>query len=158
LQTSPVGSGPYFMAYNGLTQTIWVANRNSANVTVLNQTGIPVTTISTGAEPQFLAWDGGTNMWVSCYSSQLVEQFSSSGVLEASYAITGHGQPSGIAFEGGALYGVTQNGRVFSIFSGLVHYSSGAIGDNNYDIAFDQNHSSLWVTDLNQGIVVRVSP
>jgi len=156
LNTVSVGSGPYFMAYNGSTQTIWVANRNSANVSVVNESGVVVNTISTGAEPQFVAWDGGNNMWVSCYSSQLVEEFSSAGALEASYAVTGHGQPLGITYGAGVLWGVTHDdGYLFGIYNGSVHYFD--IGGGDWDIVYDSTNNVLWVTNFNQGLVSEVS-
>jgi DNA-binding beta-propeller fold protein YncE len=152
-----VGSGPYFMAFNGLTQTVWVTNRNSASVSVVNESGVVINTIGTGSEPQFAAWDGGNNVWVSCYSSQLVEEFSSAGVLEASYPITGHGQPLGLVFGGGVLWGVTHaDGYLFAIYNGAVHYTD--LGGGDWDITYDSSHNYLWVTDINRGFVSEVSP
>jgi YVTN family beta-propeller protein len=156
LNTVTVGSGPFFMAYNGATQTIWVANRNSASVSVVNENGVVVNTIATGSEPEFVAWSGGTDMFVSCYASQLVEQFSSAGALEASYAITGHGQPLGIVAIGDTVWGVTHGGYLFGIYNGLVHYTD--LGGSDYDIAYVSQSNTLWVTDITQGIVSEVDP
>jgi len=121
-------------------------------------------TISTGAEPQFFALNpyvetGITtgDMWVSCYSSQIVEQFSSTGGLLASYAVTGHGQPLGLSIENRAPYavsGVTHNGTVFSINTAnhTVLYT-GPVGSNNYGFAYAPVSNSFWGTDINQGLI-----
>jgi YVTN family beta-propeller protein len=152
LAVVPVGSGPYFLARNPSTSDIWVANRNSANVTVVSQFGAIVNTVATGSEPQFVASDG-FNMWVSCYASQLVEEFSPAGALEASYAITGHGQPVGIVSTLAGPVGVTHSGYLFAIYNNLVHYTN--LGGSDYDIAYSGN--IFWVTDITQGIVSEVN-
>lgn len=156
LNTVPVGSGPYFLAFNGLTQTVWVPNRNSASISVVNESGVVVNTIATGSEPQFVAWSGGSDMFVSCYASQLVEEFSSTGALEASYAIAGHGQPLGIFAIGDIVWGVTHvDGYLFGIYNGVVHYTD--IGGGDWGITYDPSHGVLWVTNNTQGFVSEVS-
>jgi YVTN family beta-propeller protein len=159
-----VGSYPYGVAVNSTNAqtTVWVANRDSASISIINaQTNVLIATIGTGSEPQFFATNPyadngiiGLDMWVSCYSSQLVEQFTYQGSLVASYAITGHGQPLGLSLTSAGVAGATHSGNVFSITPNGVSYTP--VGSNNYGAVFDVNWNTLWVTDLNQGTIFEI--
>lgn len=161
--TITVGSYPYGVAVdsiNGQTN-IWVANRNSNTISVINtSTNIIVNTIPTAGEPQFFQETAyvqgpiyGGDMWISCYTGDVVEQFSSDGSLIASYQINGN--PVGIS-AGPLLYGATHNGELFrSNGGGGVSYES--VGSNNYGVAFNPNWNTIWMTDLNQGIIYELN-
>jgi YVTN family beta-propeller protein len=161
--TLTVGSYPYGVAINDTNAqlTIWVANRNSSNISVIHPLTNVVTTIATGSEPQFFASSAtyygtlyGGNMFVSCYTSQRVEEFSSGGSLVASYAIAG--PPTGIT-QGPELYGATHNGKLLLISpGGSITYET--VGYNNYGAAYDINASAVWVTDINEGKIFEIAP
>jgi YVTN family beta-propeller protein len=162
--TIPVGSYPWGVAVNSsnLQTTVWVANLHSANVSIINTQTNVVTSIATGSEPLFFAKNPyavngiiGGDMWVSCYTSQIVEQFTSQGSLIASYAITGHGEPLGLSISPSGVSGATHNGDVFTISPNGVSYTP--VGSNNYGVIWDPDSSTLWVTDINQGTIFEIS-
>jgi len=58
-------SGPYFMGVSPTDFSVWVANRDSNNVMMLDPYTLTVThVISTDSQPQYITSDGA-NMWVS---------------------------------------------------------------------------------------------
>jgi YVTN family beta-propeller protein len=155
-----VGTGPYSLAVDTANSTIWVANRNSNNVMALNQSGVIQHTVSTGSEPQFLTFDG-TNMWVSCYSAEKVDEISSSGSLLKSVSVSSHGNPTGLTWDpsDGLIWGVTWGGYTFSLnpsTSAVTYYYQG--GHNLYDMIFDTSDRFFWVTDNQDGIVIELVP
>jgi YVTN family beta-propeller protein len=161
--TITVGSHPWGVAVNDTNAqlTIWVANLSSSSISVLNQNGVLQQTIATGSEPLFFASSTtyygtlyGGNMFVSCYTSERVEEFSSGGSLVASYAIAG--SPTGIS-QGPSLYGAAHDGVLFLISpGGSVTYEN--VGYNNYGTAYDLNSSTVWVTDINEGKIFEIVP
>jgi len=164
--TIAVGSNPWGVAVNntnGLT-TVWVANLRSASVSIINAQTNAVSSIATGSEPVFFANNPfavngvlSGDMWVSCYASQIVEQFTSQGSLVASYAITGKGQPEALTLSTFGVFGATHGGYVFLISNaGSVTYPT-HVGDANYGVAYDPGSTTLWVTDINQGIIFEIS-
>jgi len=157
-----VGSGPYFMAVNGTNNTIWIANRNSNNVMELNQSGAIQNTIATDSQPQFLTFNG-TNMWVSCYNSAIVDEISPSGVVLKRISVSAHGGPTGLTWDvyDGLIWGVTWGGYVYSInpnTSAVSYYFTGGAGHNLFDIRYDTNFRFLWVTDLQANLVDQIVP
>ena len=164
--TIPVGSYPWGVSVNSTNfqTTVWVANLHSASVSIINAQTNVVSSIATGSEPVFFANNPfavngivGGDMWVSCYSSQLVEQFTSQGSLVASYAITGHGQPEALTLSTFGVFGATHGGYVFLINNaGTVTYPT-HVGYNNYGVAYDPGATTLWVTDINQNLIFEIS-
>jgi YVTN family beta-propeller protein len=159
LGTFSVGSAPWNVAVNTTDHTIWVANRNSNNVMKLNQSGSVLLTVATDAFPQFLAFDG-TNMWVSCYSSQTIEEISPSGAILKRQSIS-NGQPLGLTWDNvrGLLWGATHGDYVYSFnpnTNAITYHFTGS--GQNYGILFvptsiNLGSNTLWITDLSQGIV-----
>ncbi|MGB6835067.1 MAG: hypothetical protein WBE24_16530, partial [Candidatus Acidiferrum sp.] len=164
--TFPVGTYPWGVAVNSTNDqtTVWVANLHSASVSIINaQTGV-VRSIATGSEPVFFANNPfavngilGGDMWVSCYASQIVEQFTSQGSLIASYAITGHGQPEALTLSTFGVFGATHGGYVFLINNGGTVTYPTHVGDTNYGVAYDPDATTLWVTDIDQGLIFEIS-
>jgi|SRR5271166_1221741 len=166
IATIPVGSFPWGVAVNAINGpvTIWVANEKSASISILEQNGALKQTLATGSEPTFFAsstlYNGGNwagEMVVNCYTAQLVETFFYDGVLPAklvaSSAISGN--PVFTSPGSAGVFGVTHNGHVFLIGSdGGVRYES--LGSNNYGVAVDFNNSSVWVTDINEGLIFEI--
>jgi hypothetical protein len=70
----PVGHGPYWPAVD-TNGDIWVPNRDSNNLTVINHNTMVGTTIATDSQPQYVL-NEGAYMWVSCYSSNKLDEFS----------------------------------------------------------------------------------
>ena len=161
--TISVGSHPWGVAVNDTNAQlrIWVANLSSANISVLDQNGVLQNTIATGSEPLFFAssstYNGtlyGGNMFVSCYTSERVEEFTFGGSLVASYSIAG--SPTGIT-QGPQLYGGAHDGKLFLISpGGSITYD--AVGYNNYGAAYDLNSSTVWLTDINEGKIFEIAP
>jgi YVTN family beta-propeller protein len=157
--TFTVGSGPYFLAYNSADNNIYVPNRNSNTVTVLSKNGVPVRTIATDSQPQFVAQGAGFDMWVSCYSSQKIDRISGGAVVQAVSAP--HSGPTGITLDPrGFLYGVTNSGYTYGInlSTGLVFDDTFRGGSNHahFDAAFFGTF--LWVTDFGGGAAVKLIP
>ena len=59
--TLGVGSQPYAVAVNPVTNKIYVANMNSNNVTVIDGASNTTTTVSVGSGPQAVAVNPATN-------------------------------------------------------------------------------------------------
>jgi len=156
LGTFSVGSAPWNVAVNTTDHTIWVANRNSNNVMKLSQSGSVLLTVATDTNPQFLAFDG-TNMWVSCYTTQTIEEISDSGTILKRQGIVGNGQPLGLTWDSvrGIVWGVTHGAYVYSFnptTNALTYTFTG--GGQNYDVLFmPTNQNTLWITDLSDSTV-----
>lgn len=134
-QTFTVGTGPYYPKVdpNGL---IWVPNRDSNNVTIINLSTHTQTNIATDTQPQFIASDpAGGNMFVSCYNSSKIDQFSTVTHALIRKINAPHANPMAIDASTGIAWGVTWSGYLYSInpSTGVVGNVT-SIGGNNWDI------------------------
>ena len=60
--TIPVGTNPEFVAINEVTNTIYVSNQGSSNVTVINGTTLTTVSVPVGSNPGPVAVNPVTNM------------------------------------------------------------------------------------------------
>lgn len=100
LGTYPVGSNPSRTAVNVETGDVWVANRDSGNVTKLDIDGNVKKTCATGAGPRGVAIEENGDVWVGNYSGGTVVKLSGDdsncAILET---VNTGGAPYGLAID-----------------------------------------------------------
>ncbi len=100
-QNFAVGTTPFGVAFDGAN--IWVANRDSNNVTKLRASdGALQGTFAVGSSPQGLSFDGA-NIWVANLGSNNVTKLrASDGALQGTFAVGS--SPQGLTFDGANIW------------------------------------------------------
>ena len=160
----PVGVNPSrtAVAING---DVWVANRNSANVTHLDTNGALIKTCSVGSGPRGVAIDADGNVWVGNYGDGTVQKldYNTCAVLE-NYTLpnpTATVSPGvyGMAVDGlGNIWMV--NGRSSHRDLAKINIATKTVTDYSfgtylYGIALDK-HNNVWLADWSGQKVYKV--
>ncbi|HEY3027986.1 MAG TPA: hypothetical protein VGJ55_17690 [Pyrinomonadaceae bacterium] len=149
-----VGTSPIGVAFDGVN--IWVANKNSNNVTKLRASdGALQGTFAAGTNPQGVAFDGA-NIWVANAGSDNVTKLrASDGALQGTFAV-GPG-PQAVAFDGAniwvANYGSSSNVTKLRASDGALN-AVFAVGTGPLAVAFDG--VNIWVANFSSNNVTKL--
>jgi hypothetical protein len=148
-----VGTSPIGVAFDGVN--IWVANKNSNNVTKLRASdGALQGTFAVGTSPWGVAFDGA-NIWVANNSSNNVTKLrASDGALQGTFAAGTN--PQGVAFDGANIW--VANAGSANVTK--LRASDGALqgtfaaGTNPQGVAFDG--ANIWVANAGSDNVTKL--
>ncbi|MDA2922689.1 Ig-like domain-containing protein [Patescibacteria group bacterium AH-259-L07] len=153
--TYDVGDNPSRTAVD-IDGNVWIANRNSDNVTKLDIAGNLIGTYSVGGGPRGLAIDIEGNAWIANHSdSNVMKLDGATGNVLATYSVGGG--PYGAAVDArGNVWTANRGGQSVSkidIDTGIVitYPGVGASGCEPYGIAIDLD-DNVWVADTCSGV------
>ncbi len=137
-----VGYEPAAIAFDGAN--MWVANRDSSNVSVLRASdGFHVMTVTVGGNPTAIAFDGA-NMWVANFASSTVSVLRASDGFHVMTPTVG-GTPDAIAFDGANMWVANASDNTVSVLraSDGFHVMTPTVGGTPAAIAYDG--ANVWV-------------
>ena len=157
--TVPVGEFPWGLAYDSGTGTMFVANSQSANVSVIHGTSLRLASIPVGGGPSGVAYANDVGeVFVTNTDSDTVSVLNGSTGLGVATVVLGIA-PDSIAYDSGTS-------RVFAVGGG----SMAAISDSNHTpigitsvglypeaVAYDSRTGNLYVADSDNNSVSVVS-
>ncbi|MBI5733520.1 MAG: putative Ig domain-containing protein, partial [Candidatus Kerfeldbacteria bacterium] len=141
-----VGVNPSRTAVD-INDNVWVANRNSGNITKLNREGVHLKTCPTGGGPRGVAIDGQGNVWVANNSNNNVVKISGDDTsCDILAAVDVQGGPYGAAVDGSGHVWIVNRGAgsvsKIDITNNTVQHFGGVSGP--YGIGIDQQ-DNVWV-------------
>jgi DNA-binding beta-propeller fold protein YncE len=159
LGTTATGVNPIGIAYNPVTDEMWVTNFVSATVQRFNAAGVSLGTTATGANPYGIAYNPVTGeMWVTNSSSATVQRFNAAGV---SLGTTATGiSPIGIAYNTstGEMWVTNNNANTVQRFNAAgVSLGTTATGASPIGIAYNTSTGEMWVANYSANTVQRYS-
>ena len=112
----PTGEGPDAILYDPFSKRVFTFNGHGRSVTAINAaTGAVEGTLVLGAKPEFAATDGTGRIFVNLEDRSEIAVFGAKDMkLQATWALPGIEDPSGIAFDAanGRLYSTGGNAKV----------------------------------------------
>ena len=151
-----VGTTPTGIALDSSKQNLFVANRNSSNVSQVTLAGSSSILGNTGTNPNNLVVDGSGNVYTANFSADTVTKITSGGISTL-FANVGDG-PNAIAIDGsGNLYTANFNAdTVTKITPGGVASTFATVGDGPFDLAFD-SAGNLYTSNSAAGTISKIS-
>ena len=120
----PAGNFPSMLAFSPDDTTLYVANRNGDDVSVVNLVGTPgvVSTIATGDSPWQMIDDGAGNLWVNNWGDSQVALYNVASGARI-IAMTPPDRPVGMHLDAAANRLYVANGTSTTTFGGSVGYA-----------------------------------
>lgn len=113
---SPTGEGPDAILYDPFSKRVFTFNGHGRSVTAIDAaTGTVEGTLALGAKPEFAATDGAGRIFVNLEDRSEIAVFGAKDLkLQATWALPGIEDPSGLAFDAaaGRLYSTGGNAKV----------------------------------------------
>ncbi|PKL72140.1 hypothetical protein CVV26_02850 [Candidatus Kuenenbacteria bacterium HGW-Kuenenbacteria-1] len=143
-----------------LEGNVWIANRDSNDVTILKEDGSLIKTCSVGIGPRGIAIDTQGFGWVASYEENKVYKIDKDCNRLATYNVGA--RPYGLAIDAsGHIWSANRNGNsvskidistgVVNTYSGVGGTTCGDAGLHPYGIAVDLN-DNIWVADTCKGV------
>lgn len=155
LGSFPTGPHPAGIAFDG--QFIWIANYGSNTLTKLYENGSAAGTITVGANPIALAFDGQRHMWVANYGdSSVMGVYTPTGQIEFTFLAGQIGQnPVSLAYDGTNLWVASSgSGQVAEINTISMDATPLTTGSKPVGLAFDGDN--IWVIDSMSATVTKI--
>lgn len=154
--TITVGSAPTGIAFDS-SGNIWVANRDSNNVTELSSTGSTLNTFATGGTTtRGIAIDTSGNLWVTSGGTNAVKELSSSGSVLGTFTVGS--SPRNLAIDASGNVWVCNNGTttVTKLSSSGTSLGTFSVGTNPEGIAVD-SAGNVWTANTGSNTVTKLT-